>query len=290
MATLPQERMVTGLFIHNSYNFNFAHRNRQLHSSKLLVAVQRLSSGYRINSAKDDPVGLAISERMRAQLTQMRGSIRNSRLELDQLAVAEGSLEEASDMMRRLKELAVQAASDTMSDDEREALQKEAEALIEETKRITNATRFNGQSLLNSEGDKPKSSLQTGLDTASLEKAKTAMPQLSLLEEILKDFNISTREGAQQSLALADNAVQAVSGMRASLGAKAAQLEKNISAQEEAEDRLTEAESRIRDADMAKEMMTYAKEQFLEQAAQIAMVHAIREPERVLELLKTGTD
>lgn len=143
------------MFIRNMSSFNFAHRNTLINTNKMAKALQRLSSGYRINSAADDPAGLAMAQRMRAQITAGRTAVTNTKNTLDMTNVAEGALTEVNTMVNRLLELAEQSATGTVTDDQRATMQKEVDQIIDEIKRTSNATRFAGISLLDgSEGTK----------------------------------------------------------------------------------------------------------------------------------------
>ncbi|MDL2220020.1 flagellin [Ruminococcaceae bacterium OttesenSCG-928-O06] len=280
------------MYIHNNYNAMFAYRQMNLNNNKMYKAMQRLASGYRINSAADDPAGLGISERMRAEITGMNQAVRNAQNGLNLVNTAEGALTEVHRMLNRLVDIADRAGSETLGDTERENLQAEADQILEEMRRTAQATRFGDQQLLNGTSpEEPRQNtitLQIGTTNNAYDQLVLSMPDLNTVVAMLEDFDVSTVAGANAALDNVNAAIDKTSEMRGSLGAAANRLEHTINNLENTAENLTEAESRIRDADMAKEMMEFARAMAVSQAAQLMFAHALQEPQRALELLKSG--
>ncbi|MDL2293241.1 flagellin [Ruminococcaceae bacterium OttesenSCG-928-D13] len=277
------------MFLRSSYNAMFTHRQMNIHSSKMLTALQRLSSGYRINSAKDDPAGLAISERMRAQITAMRQGIRNAQMGQDMVDTADGALAGVHSVLNRMVDLTTQAASATLNETQRSALQQELNQLREELVRTTAATNFSGSDLLqgNSQNGEP-TKIQIGPTAERYDQLAINLPNMNSVLKMLDGLDVMTPEAAGAALETVNAAIDQVSTMRGNLGATGSRMEYFINAQEVALENLEEAESRIRDADMAKEMMNYVKASVGCKVAQVMMAHAMQEPYRVLELVKDG--
>lgn len=263
----------------------FAHRQALKHQSTMVKALQRLSSGYRINSAADDPAGLAMSERMRARITGTNQAVLNAKNGLDMVNTAEASLSTVSSALQRLVDIGEQAATGTLSDADRHHLQQEAKELLEAIKAAGETSQYAQQKLLN---ETRNVNLQVGTTAEEYDKLVVKMPSLKEALSMLDDFSLETQAQAQQSLDKVKQAVDVVSGLRGGLGAQANRLERTIRNLEDTSENLTDAESRIRDADMAKEMMEYTRAQVLSQAAQAVMAHAMEQPQRTLELLKSG--
>lgn len=280
------------MYIHNSYNFMFAHRQFNIQQNKMSKALQRLSSGYRINSAADDPAGLGISERMRAQITQLNQAARNARDGQDMLNTADGALDEAHRILNRLADISTQASNGTLGQTERTALQMEAGELIKELDRIGKATQFAGQPLLDGKSDPAhdlgKVVLQVGTTANSYDQIALKMPNMKTALAMLDGIDLMTVEGANAALTQVKGAIGQVSEMRGYLGAQTNRLDYTINSLEVMAENLTEAESRIRDADMAQEMMNFVKASVQSQAAQLMMVHAMQEPYRVLDMIKAS--
>ncbi|MGD9560594.1 MAG: flagellin [Oscillospiraceae bacterium] len=280
------------MYIHNSYNFMFAHRQMTTHNNAMSKALQRLSSGYRINSAADDPAGLAISERMRAQITSLNQAVRNAQSGANMVDTADGALAEVQRMLNRMVAITNTASSSTLSETQRTALQSELDQLLEEMERTANATHFGGIHLLNgSSSEEVRNSseivLQVGPTQNPYDKIAVQMPGLNAALKMLDGISVMSVEAANAAMERVSGAIDSVSAMRGSLGAQANRLEHTVNSLEVMAENLTEAESRIRDADMAKEMMNFVKAQVGSMGAQIAMTHAMQEPYRVIELLKT---
>ncbi len=269
---------------HNIMALN-SNRNLGINNSMVAENLEKLSSGYQINRAADDAAGLAISEKMRAQITGLEVAQTNAQDGISLIQTAEGALTEVHSMLNRMVELATKAANGTYDDDDRGQLDKEIQTLLEEVDRIAEFTNFNGTPLLSiAGGESGLITLQIG-DTA----AQAIGVQLTAMDATtlgVKDIDISTLTGAQAAIETINTAIDAVSTQRAVFGAAQNRLEHTINNLGVTTENLTAAESRIRDTDMAEEMMSYTKNTVLVQAAQAMLAQANTQPQSVLQLLQ----
>ena len=242
---------------------------RQLSVTKLDLdkTLERLASGSRINHAGDDAAGLAISENLRAHIRGIRQARRNAQDAVSMIQVSEGGLNEISNMLIRLRELAIQAASDTIGDIERQFTDREFQSLKQEIDRIANVTEFNSTPLLN--GKAGIYEIQVGihnnpiLDRVIYDGAKS---DASLDSLQLGGESVATKEGAQLTLGVIDEALYRVNSIRSDLGALQNRLQSNIMSQAISDENLSAANSRIRDADMAEEVSQMTKDNILMQS------------------------
>lgn len=252
----------------------------------MATALERLSSGNRINKAADDAAGLAISENLRALIRGYRQANRNANDGISLVQVAEGSLNEVSNMLIRLRELAVQSSSDTIGDTERKFLDVEYQQLKSEMQRITEATNFNGFDLLNGTGG--VIDIQVGvnnnpfLDRISFNAsaANASNEALGLTSE-----TIGTKETAQLSLDVVDNAMVSVNAIRANFGAMQNRLTSTSSNLMIADENFSAANSRIRDADIAAESAELTRNNILMQAGISVLGQANNVQQMALKLL-----
>ena len=256
---------------------------RQLGGNNSAVSknLEKLSSGYRINRAADDAAGLAISEKMRGQIVGLQTAQKNANDGISLVQTAEGALTEVHDMLNRMRELATQAANGIYTDSDREKLQAEVTALNAEIDRIANNTDFNGTKLLDGSLN---TSLQIG-DTATQSIAVTVGSAASGTIGV-GGINIGTKAGATAAITAISTAVGNISTIRSNLGAIQNRLEHTINNLGVTTENMTAAESRIRDTDMAEEMMAYTKNNILVQAAQAMLAQANTVPQGVLQLLQ----
>jgi flagellin len=271
--------------INHNISAMFAHRQYVLWNNRMAQAVRRLSSGQRINSAADDPAGLAISEKMRAQIRGLHVASRNCEDAISVVQTAEGAMGETHAILQRMRELAVQAASDTNDGVDRDALNAEYQQLLEELDDISKQTQFNGRSLLDGSADGANGLvIQTGPNggnTLRLSIAGVTPGQLGV-----SGTGIGTRDAASGVLDTLDGAIKAVSLGRADLGAYQNRLEHKISNLDTQAENLAAAESRIRDVDMAQEMMEYTKASIMTQVATAMLAQANNASKNVLTLLQ----
>ncbi|MFW5962098.1 MAG: flagellin [bacterium] len=280
------------MIINNNVSALNAHRNLNSTQNSLDKTMERLSSGFRINRAADDAAGLAISEKMRAQVTGLNQSVRNAQDGISLIQTAEGALTETHSMLNRMRELAVQAANDTNDDgDDRAALQAEYTQLEEEINRVATNTEFNGKALLNGDLAEADDALvfHIGANEGQAIKVNVADMQTTALADdgtdTLATTSIATQEDANDAVEFIDDAIKEVSTQRASLGAYQNRLEHTVSNLNVTKENLQAAESRIRDADMAEEMMDFTKNQILSQAGTAMLAQANAKSQGVLQLL-----
>ena len=266
---------------HNITALN-AHRNLYNNNSSVGKNLEKLSSGYRINRAGDDAAGLAISEKMRAQITGLNTAQKNAEDGVSLVQTAEGALTEVHSMLNRMVELATQSANGTYSTANRTEMQKEITQLNEEIDRISATSNFNDQDLFSAAKNielhvTEKSS--GGTITVALKK----MDSTALSTNNLK---VDTAANAKTAIQTAKTAIDTVSSMRSDFGALQNRLEHTINNLGVQAENITASESRIRDVDMAKEMMTYTKNNILVQASQAMLAQANQVPQGVLQLLQ----
>lgn len=266
---------------HNISALN-AHRQLNANTNAVQKSLEKLSSGLRINRAGDDAAGLAISEKMRAQIRGLEMATKNAQDGISLIQTAEGALTETHAILQRMRELAVQAANDTNTDDDRTALQNEIIELIAEIDRIASDTEFNTQTLL--DGSFTDKIFHIGANDGQNITVDINSMAASALG--VDGVDISDQGGADSAIATIDSAIKTVSEERAKLGAIQNRLEHTINNLGASAENLTAAESRIRDTDMAKEMMNFTKNSILTQAAQAMLAQANQVPQGVLQLLR----
>lgn len=260
-------------------------RNMNSHWGLASNALQRISTGYRINRAADDAAGLAISEKMRAQISGLSVAGKNIQDGISMIQTAEGALNETSAILQRMRELAVQASNDTLTNDDRELANLEYQQLKQEIDRISRDTEFNTRTLLN--GDYKTSTLKIQVGANSGQTVALNFGDLSATGIGLTTISsIGTREEAESAISEIDQSIKLVSTERAKMGAYQNRLEHSYNVAMNTHENLSAAESRIRDADIAKEMMNFVKESILQQAAQYALAMHMHQGYSILELLK----
>ena len=269
-------------------NISALNAQRMLSNNKLNLdrSLERLSSGSRINHAGDDAAGLAISENLRAQIRGIRQAKRNAQDGVSLIQVSEGGLNEISNILIRLRELAIQAASDTIGDVERSFTDREYQSLKQEIDRIANVTEFNSTPLLN--GRAGVFEIQVGTHNNPIldrviydgQKSDASLDALKLGGEA-----VSTKQGAQLSLSVLDDALVRVNSIRADLGALQNRLQSTITVQAISDENLSAANSRIRDTDMADEVSEMTKNNILMQAGVAVLGHANSMASSALKLL-----
>ncbi|HEX3027925.1 MAG TPA: flagellin [Clostridia bacterium] len=268
--------------INNNVMSMNAHRQLKINTSSQSKSLEKLSSGYAINRAGDDAAGLAISEKMRGQIRGLQMASKNSQDGISMIQTAEGALGETQSILQRMRELAVQASNDTNVAADRSAIQTEMNELNAEVNRIASNTQFNTQNLL--DGSLTTKTIQVGANSGEvISLSVSAMDASSLL---ISGETIGTTGSAQSAITDINTAISTVSTQRAKLGAKQNRLEHTINNLDTAAENLQASESRIRDVDMAKEMMSYTKSNILNQAATAMLAQANQAPQGVLQLLK----
>ena len=263
-----------------------AQRQMAMTRMNLDKTLERLASGSRINHAGDDAAGLAISENLRAQIRGMRQAKRNALDGVSLIQVSEGGLNEISNMLVRLRELGIQAASDTIGDTERQFTDREFQSLKQEIDRIANVTQFNGTPLLN--GKSGIFEIQVGTHNNPIldrvvyngERSDASLDALKLGGE-----SVATKQGSQLSLAVIDDALIRVNSIRADLGAMQNRLQSTINNLSISDENLSAANSRIRDTDIAEEVSEMTKQNILMQAGISVLGQANNTNSSALKLL-----
>ena len=249
-------------------------------------SLARLSSGYRINRAADDAAGLAISENLKGQIRGLKQASRNAEDGVSLVQVAEGGLQEMSNMLIRLRELGVQAASDTIGDVERKFLDVEYQQLKSEIQRVAEVTEFNGRDLLNGTGGLMDIQVSTHNDPFKDRISFNASAANATLEALgLTAESLATKEAAQVSLATVDSAMVSVNAMRANFGALQNRLGSTIANLSVAHENLSAANSRIRDTDVAEETSELTRNNILMQAGVSVLGQANQVQQVAMKLL-----
>lgn len=249
-------------------------------------SMEKLSSGLRINRAGDDAAGLAISEKMRGQIRGLDQASRNAQDGISLIQTAEGALNETHSILQRARELAVQASNDTNATSDRTALQTELDQLVEEVDRIADNTKFNGKALLDGTYSGDAINIQIGADADQSLALNIKSMKAADLGSGIDALDLDTFTNANAAITAIDSAIEAVSTERANLGANQNRLEHTVTNLNTSSENLTAAESRVRDVDMAKEMMNQTKNSILSQAAQAMLAQANQQPQGVLQLLR----
>ena len=286
---------------HNIAALN-TYRQLSINTTNGSKSLEKLSSGLRINRAGDDAAGLAISEKMRGQIRGLNQAERNSQDAISLIQTAEGGLNETHSILQRMRELAVQAASDTNTsktteapiiEGDRDEIQKEIEQLTKEIERIATDTQFNTMNLL--DGDFTGKKFQVGANknqtvTLTIGSMKASALSLGTVNAttgaITNGINLANQVSASSAITVIDNAIRKVSSERAMLGAMQNRLEHTINNLNTTSENLTASEARVRDVDMAKEMMEFTKNSILQQAATAMLAQANNQPQGVLQLLQ----
>jgi flagellin len=265
-----------------------AQRNLMMTALAFSKSAEKLSSGLRINRAGDDAAGLSISEKLRAQIRGLNQAVRNAQDGISLIQTAEGALNEVHSILQRMRELAVQAANDTLTREDREAIAQELVSLRNELDRIAQQTQFNGQNLLDG-------SFAAKLFHIGANQNQTIMITINNvnstviggnLSNLVDTFNTTPNQvNAEALITGVDQAIKDVSGVRSGLGAVQNRLEHTIANLSVASENLTAAESRIRDTDMAAEMVNFTRLQILQQAGIAVLAQANVNPQVVLKLL-----
>jgi len=292
-----------GLRIQNNIEAFNTHRQLQASGDAASKAMEKLSSGYRINRAADDAAGLAISEKMRGQIGGLAQAQRNAQDGISLVQTAEGSLNEVQSMLDRVRDLKIQFDNGTLSSDDRDAIAAEVYQISQEVKDIANQTKFNGQALFGNTTATPSvsaptfkfqvganngeqiSMASTDLGAAISNTGTGGLAELISLSSAA-DANTQLSSGALSDVTKLDNAIKNVSTVRANFGAVQNRLEHRLTNLATYQENLTASESRIRDVDMASEMTNFTKLNILQQAGTSMLAQANQAPQNILSLLR----
>jgi flagellin len=278
-----------GLRIQNNVEAFNAHRQLTGTAAKAASSMEKLSSGYRINRAADDAAGLAISEKMRAQIGGLAQAQRNAQDAVSLVQTGEGSLNEVHSILERVRDLKVQYSSGVLSDDDKKAIAAEVQQLGKEVSDIAGKTEFNGLKLLEGQSFTftvgANSADTVNIDTVTLSSSATGVGSLI---DVGSAGSLDAASGALNSMALEDidDMITNVSTMRSTFGAVQNRLEHRMANLATYQENLVASESRIRDVDMASEMVNFTKLQILQQAGTSMLAQANQAPQGVLSLLR----
>lgn len=275
-----------GLRINTNIQALAAQRALGINKTNQNNSLEKLASGSRINRAGDDAAGLAISEKLKANIRSMSQATRNANDGISLIQTAEGAMNEVSNILIRLRELSIQAASDTIGDTERAFVNKEVQHLKSEIDRIARSTEFNGTKLL--DGTSPQLEVQIGTgNNEFLDRLRfDTQEQVTTLDALgLEDVNTVSKGGAQENLAMIDGAIQRLNNNRASLGALQNRLGSTVNNLNIYRENLEAANSRIRDTDMAAETSELVKNNILTQATVSVLGQANQNAQVALNLL-----
>ncbi|MBD5554334.1 MAG: flagellin [Roseburia sp.] len=243
---------------------------------------EKLASGYRVNRAGDDAAGLSISEKMRSQIRGLNKASSNAQDGVSLIQVAEGALNETHSILQRMNELATQAANDTNTTIDRKAIQNEIDQLTSEVDRIRSTTQFNTMNLL--DGTFQNKNLQVG--SLCGQNISISIKNMNASSLGISGLTVSSFSAAGAAMSAIQKAIQSVSDMRSTLGALQNRLEHTIANLDNISENTQSAESRIRDTDMAEEMVEYSKNNILAQAGQSMLAQANQSTQGVLSLLQ----
>ncbi|MDR7334982.1 flagellin [Roseateles asaccharophilus] len=274
-----------------------AQRNTAMSQSSLAVSMQRLSSGLRVNSAKDDAAGLAIAERMNAQVRGMNVAIRNANDGISLAQTAEGALSKVGDSLQRMRELAVQSRNATNTSADRDSLDKEFGELAKEIQRVLGGTTFNGKAVL-ATADAGTQTFQVGANTTDYDRIDIVTSDMTtdaVITTVSGSDNLGTGRAAINGTTLTDidtvitsidAALNKVNSERATLGASQNRFDAVISNLQVAVENQSASRSRIMDADFAQETANLSRAQILQQAGNTMVAQANQLPQQVLALLR----
>jgi flagellin len=290
------------MIINHNMSAIFAHRQQKLNSWAIDKDMEKLSSGLRINRAGDDASGLAVSEKMRSQIRGLRRAEKNAMDGISFIQTTEGYLQETQDMIQRLRELAVQASNGIYSDEDRMQIQVEVSALVDEVNRIASHAQFNGMNLLTGRfarftGENVVTASMWFHIGANMDQRERVFIGTMTAQGLgLQNPNgpphtatfisLSSPDRANMAIGLLDEAMKAVNKQRADLGAYQNRLEYAMRGRAVGAENLQASESRIRDVDMAEQMVEFVKNQILVQSSTAMLAQANTKPQTVLELLR----
>lgn len=271
------------------HNLTAANTNRQLGitTNGLQKSTEKLSSGYKINRAADDAAGLSISEKMRNQIRGLNKASDNAQDGISLVQTAEGALNEVHSMLQRMSELAVQAANGTNATTDRTALNDEVQQLKTEIQRVGSTTQFNKMNILDggfSAGT--KKALQVGANANQTISIAISALKSVVGSSLIDGLKISTATNAQSAITTVQSSIEKLSTLRSKLGAVQNRLEHTVANLDNISENTQSAESRIRDTDMAEEMVQYSKNNILQQAGQSMLAQANQANQGVLSLLQ----
>ncbi|GAA0418524.1 MULTISPECIES: flagellin N-terminal helical domain-containing protein [Actinoplanes] len=273
-----------GLRINQNIAAQNAYRNLSVSDNQMSKQLEKLSSGFRINRAADDAAGLSISEGLRSQVSGLKVATRNAQDAISVVQTAEGALSEVTSMVQRMRDLAVQANSAALDTDAKAASQKEVDELALEITRVSDTTSFGKSKLL--DGTFTAKDFQVGANTGTEDVLSISIGAMDATTLAIDSLDLSTSAGATAAIDALDAALKTVTDQRASLGASQNRFEHTINNLNTTVENLSASESRIRDADMAQEMVSFTRSQILTQAGTAMLSQANQSSQGVLSLLR----
>lgn len=271
------------------HNLTAANTNRQLGitTNGLQKSTEKLSSGYKINRAADDAAGLSISEKMRNQIRGLNKASDNAQDGISLVQTAEGALNEVHSMLQRMSELAVQASNGTNAAEDRTALDNEVQQLKTEIQRVGTTTQFNKMDILTGDfSSNAEKTLQVGANQDQVITIAISALTSTVGSALDATVKVDTASAAQSSITIIQNSITNLSALRSKLGALQNRLEHTVANLDNISENTQSAESRIRDTDMAEEMVQYSKNNILQQAGQSMLAQANQANQGVLSLLQ----
>jgi flagellin len=275
-----------GLSVYNNVDAMNAHRLLSNTNAQLSKSMERLSSGLRINRAADDAAGLAVSEGMRSQIRGMNVASRNAQDGVSMVQVADGALGNVGDMLQRVRDLAVQASNGTLTDQQRGNLDTEVQQVLTEIGKTGTDTEFNGLKILAGSVATAASAVTLQVGANASQNIAFVIATVSASDLGISGIAVSTAASASAAIASLDAAINTVTTNRANLGAIQNRLESTINRLGMTSENVQAAESRIRDADMASEMIDFTKNQILQQSGTAMLAQANQAPSSILSLLR----
>ena len=286
------------MVINHNMSAMFAQRSQGIQDLNQQKSMEKLSSGMRINRAGDDASGLAVSEKMRAQIRGLNQASTNAENGISFIQTTEGYLQETSDIVQRIRELAVQSSNGIYSDEDRMQIQVEVSSLIDEVDRIASAAQFNGMNMLTGRFARPTGenavtgSMWFHIGANMDQRTQVYIGTMSATALGLKNLGDETKlslaapDDANRAIGTLDEALKKINKQRADLGAYQNRLEKTVVGLDIGAENLQASESRIRDTDMASEMVDFTKNQVLSQAGTAMLAQANQQSQNVLSLLR----
>ena len=286
------------MVINHNMSAMFAQRSQGIQDLKQQKSMEKLSSGEKINRAGDDASGLAVSEKMRAQIRGLNQASKNAQNGISFIQTTEGYLQETSDIVQRIRELAVQSSNGIYAAEDRMQIQVEVSSLIAEVDRIASSAQFNGMNMLTGRFARPTGE---NVVTASMwfhiganmdQRSQVFIGTMSAMALGLRNvgdesiMSLETPDDANRSIGTLDEALKKINKQRADLGAYQNRLEKTVNGLDIGAENLQASESRIRDTDMAEEMVDFTKNQVLSQAGTAMLAQANQSSQNVLSLLR----
>jgi flagellin len=280
------------MIINHNLSAVFANRMLKVNYQRVDKNIEKLSSGMRINRGGDDPAGLAVSEKMRSQIRGLRQAARNVEDATSFIQTTEGYLQESQDVLHRVRELAIQSSNGIYSDEDRAQIQVEVSSLVQELDRVATSAQFNGMNMLTGAfadpniGGNPTSSMWFHIGANAGQRVQAHIGTMTVQGLGVQEISISSPEQANSTIKSVDIALNRISKQRADLGAYQSRFSNALNGIMSGYENLQAAESRIRDTDMAEEMVSYVRNQVLTQTSIAMLAQANMKPTAVLHLLR----